>query len=82
MAFQSLEITKDGMTYCIEAQSHDGARVEALLREDHDGWHLTECTRGVAQRDQFTRRLGRRKRWIDALSIALGFLADHLGTQH
>jgi hypothetical protein len=69
----NLSIDKDGLTYCIEYTSVVSHRtVEALLREDEEGWQLTDCThpRHKPLRD-FSQGIGRRKSWIKALHDAL-----------
>jgi hypothetical protein len=74
MGFLRLDIQKDGLTYCIEATTVNEVTIEALLREDQDGWGLDECTKAVPSRKQGYWRLGRRKSWAKALAEALDLL--------
>lgn len=72
----NLSIEQFGLTYSIElTRAGSGAYMEALLSEDSDGWKLAETTRGT---DRDTTRIGRRKRWQDALAEALILMENTL----
>jgi hypothetical protein len=74
MSFLRLDIQKDGLTYCIEADTVNEVKIEGLLRENCDGWMLVECTRNVPSVFQGRWNIGRRKSWTKALAEALELL--------
>lgn len=81
MSFQTLDINKDGLTYCIDAVTHDGEKYEGLLSEDTEGWLLEEVTRAKPAALCLCNRIGRRKSWVTALADALVIIAKATGAQ-
>lgn len=68
----TLRIEKDGMSYCIDlARAGSGESMEAILREDSDGWYIDEVTRARPLGECWYHRIGRRKSWQKALTECL-----------
>lgn len=70
--FQKLHIDKDGSSYTIEATIHDGGTFYAVLRENWDGWDLTNMAIGMSH------NIGLRKDWVVALADALRWMEANM----